>query len=57
MMRCSRSIRMSLGKQATTVTKDENTRVYAKNLEDGSIAVGLFNVGVEPVKVMANFRI
>src|SRR3954454_22503991 len=35
----------SLGKQATTVAKEENTRVYAKDLEDGSKAVGLFNLG------------
>jgi alpha-galactosidase len=34
-----------LGKEATTVAKTENTRVYAKQLADGSTAVGLFNLG------------
>jgi alpha-galactosidase len=35
----------SLGDQAVTVTADGNARVYAKNMEDGSKAVGLFNTG------------
>ena len=33
----------SLGKQATCIAKDGDLRVYAKALEDGSQAVGLFN--------------
>jgi alpha-galactosidase len=33
----------SLGKQATCVARDGDLRVYAKALEDGSQAVGLFN--------------
>ena len=35
----------SLGRQATTIFKDGNLRVMAKDLEDGSKAVGLFNTG------------
>jgi len=34
----------ALGDQAVTVARDDDTRVYAKNLEDGSKAVGLFNL-------------
>ena len=34
-----------LGKEATTVASDGDTRVYAKDLADGSKAVGLFNLG------------
>ncbi|HTV42386.1 MAG TPA: NPCBM/NEW2 domain-containing protein [Candidatus Sulfotelmatobacter sp.] len=34
-----------LGKQATTVAKTDDTRIYAKPLADGSTAVGLFNLG------------
>ncbi len=34
-----------LGKEATTVAKTDNTRVYAKDLADGSKAIGLFNLG------------
>jgi alpha-galactosidase len=46
----------TLGKQATTVSKNNDGGVvYAKDLEDGSKAVGLFNVGTEPLKVVANF--
>ncbi|HEX3355437.1 MAG TPA: putative Ig domain-containing protein [Tepidisphaeraceae bacterium] len=45
----------ALGKQATTITKEGDTRVYAKDLEDGSKAVGLFNVGDKELKVVANF--
>jgi alpha-galactosidase len=33
------------GKQATSVARDGALRVYAKDLEDGSKAVGLFNTG------------
>ncbi len=42
----------SLGDQAVTVAKTDDTRVYAKNLEDGSKAVGLFNTGTNgPITV------
>ena len=39
----------ALGDQAVAVTKDGNTRVYAKKMEDGSRAVGLFNVSSNEV--------
>jgi alpha-galactosidase len=35
----------ALGKQGTPVVKEGDLRVYVKNLEDGSKAVGLFNIG------------
>jgi alpha-galactosidase len=35
----------ALGKQALCVVQDGDLRVYAKELEDGSQAVGLFNLG------------
>jgi len=35
----------ALGKQAATIVKDGDVRVLAKDLEDGSKAVGLFNTG------------
>ena len=35
----------ALGKQAVTISKVGETCVYAKPLEDGSIAAGLFNLG------------
>jgi alpha-galactosidase len=35
----------SLGDQAVAVSTDGDARVYAKKLEDGSKAVGLFNTG------------
>jgi alpha-galactosidase len=41
----------SLGKQALCVTKDGELRVYAKTLEDGSKAVGLFNLGTNAAPV------
>jgi alpha-galactosidase len=37
----------ALGKQAVTVAKDGDLRVYAKTLADGATAVGLFNTGAE----------
>ncbi|MGN6554071.1 MAG: putative Ig domain-containing protein [Verrucomicrobiota bacterium] len=42
----------SLGRQAATIVHDGDRRVLAKELEDGSKAVGLFNTGTNgPVKV------
>jgi alpha-galactosidase len=35
----------SLGRQATCISRQGDLRVYAKNLADGSRAVGLFNSG------------
>ena len=40
-----------LGKQATCVIKDGDLRVYASELEDGSRAVGFFNLGVKPMEL------
>lgn len=34
-----------LGKQATVITQDDDTGIMAKDLSDGSIAAGLFNIG------------
>jgi len=42
----------SLGKQATTIAKGEDWRVMAKDLEDGSKAVGLFNTGTNGVAMV-----
>ncbi len=41
----------ALGKQAVWVSKEGDLRVYAKNLEDGSKAVGLFNLGESTASV------
>ncbi|MEY2430242.1 MAG: alpha-galactosidase [Verrucomicrobiota bacterium] len=41
----------SLGKQALCVSNKGDLRVYAKNLEDGSQAVGLFNLGQQATPV------
>lgn len=40
-----------LGKQAGRIALREQTQVWAKDLEDGSKAVGLFNLGEQPAKV------
>jgi alpha-galactosidase len=42
-----------LGKPGYRVVKNGDTEVWKRELEDGSIAVGLFNRGEEPVKVTA----
>jgi alpha-galactosidase len=44
-----------LGKEATTVAKTNDTRVYAKPLADGSMAVGLFNLGEMENQVQVNW--
>jgi len=41
----------SLGKAATQVAGQGDAKVYAKPLEDGSWAVGLFNTGPQPAQV------
>jgi alpha-galactosidase len=46
----------SLGKQATCVSSNELSRVYEKDLDDGSKAVGLFNLGENSTNVMANWN-
>ena len=40
-----------LGKQAGRIAKDGSREVWARPLADGTIAVGLFNRGTEPVAV------
>jgi alpha-galactosidase len=45
----------SLGRQAHRVAKDENVEVWAKEMEDGSQAVGLFNRGEFANAVTANW--
>ncbi len=37
-----------LGQQAAPVARDDRTEVWARDLEDGAKAVGLFNVSYEP---------
>jgi len=44
-----------LGKEATTVARNGETRVYAKQLADGSEAVGLFNLGETEQPVIVNW--
>ncbi len=38
----------TLGKQGSRISQDGDVQVYAKELEDGSHAVGLFNLGSSP---------
>ena len=45
----------SLGKQATRVGGQSDLKVYAKPMDDGSIAVGLFNAGAAEATVTANW--
>lgn len=45
----------ALGKQGVTVAKDGELQVYRKPLEDGSIAVGLFNRGEAEARVTARW--
>ena len=44
-----------LGRQAHRVSKDENVEVWAKDMEDGSKAVGLFNRGEFENSVTVNW--
>jgi alpha-galactosidase len=44
-----------LGKQAGRIAKDGDLEVWAKDMEDGSKAVGLFNRGRESARVSANW--
>ncbi len=39
-----------LGRQASRIVQDKNVEVWVKELADGSKAVGIFNLGEEPVK-------
>ena len=45
----------SLGHQASRVAQNESLEVWAKDLDDGSKAVGLFNRGEEDAPVTANW--
>jgi len=44
-----------LGKQAVRVAKTETSEVWSKPLEDGGVAVGLFNRGCNSAKVTARW--
>lgn len=44
-----------LGKQARVIRKNEDELVMLKPLEDGSVAVGLFNLSEQPRRVAASF--
>jgi alpha-galactosidase len=44
-----------LGKEAVTVAQNGDARVYAKDLADGSKAVGLFNLGETETPVTVNW--
>jgi alpha-galactosidase len=41
----------SLGRQAVQVAGSGNAKIYAKPLDDGSFAVGLFNVGTAEARI------
>ncbi len=45
----------SLGKEATCVSSNGTLRVFAKDLDDGTKAVGLFNLGTTNATVTANW--
>jgi len=45
----------SLGKQAVNITTEGSVQVFAKDLSDGSKAVGLFNLGDQPAPVAAKW--
>jgi alpha-galactosidase len=44
-----------LGRQARVIRKNEDELVMLKPLEDGSVAVGLFNLSEQPRRVAASF--
>ena len=46
----------ALGKEATKVFTNDSVDVYAKPLEDGSMAVGLFNRGADKAKITATWK-
>ncbi len=45
-----------LGKQGLFISEEGDLRVYAKDLEDGTKAVGLFNLGGSPAHVSVSWR-
>ncbi len=46
----------SLGKQATTIFKKGDIQILARDLKDGTKAVGLFNTGLNSQVASLNFR-
>ena len=46
----------ALGKQGYRVKKENDTEVWIKELEDGSVAVGLFNLGKTKQKITAHWK-
>ncbi len=47
----------TLGIQASRVSRKGDAEVWAKKLEDGSEAVGLFNRGSKKIKITAGFKV
>ncbi len=45
-----------LGKQAVRVSQIDTQQIYAKDMEDGSKAVGLFNVGYQDAQMTVNWQ-
>jgi alpha-galactosidase len=45
-----------LAKQAVPVVKEKDYQIWVKELEDGSKAVGLFNLSAKPAKITFNFK-
>ena len=45
-----------LGKQATKVKSNESYQIWIKNLEDGSKAIGLFNLTENPVNIPLDLK-
>ena len=46
----------ALGRQARIVRQTEDELVLAKGMQDGSLAVGLFNLSEEPRTISANWQ-
>jgi alpha-galactosidase len=46
----------TLGKQAKVVRKNQQEMVLAKSLEDGSVAVGLFNLSEGPLNISIDWK-
>ena len=45
----------ALGKEAAPIVQDDNHAIYVKPLEDGSYAIGLFNLSNTPQKIAVNW--
>ena len=46
----------SLGRMATPVRREDTREVWSKPLEDGSLAVGLYNLGEDPQKIRIDWK-